>query len=60
MAFKFIIFEESNKGPVHLQEEINDFFNERQIKNIIHINTVVEKVEGIDYKSVVICYECED
>lgn len=50
------IFEENNKGASYLENEMNDFFSITDIK-VLNMNVVVEKVDGIDYKSIIICYE---
>ncbi len=55
MLHSFKIFEEGNEGPVTLEKQMNDFFSKLDVE-IISVNVAVEKVEGIDYKSVVVCY----
>jgi hypothetical protein len=51
------IFTETNDGPEHLQKTINEFFKNRDLLEIISTNTVVEKVDGISYLTVVIFYD---
>lgn len=57
MLFK--IFSETNDGPSALEDKINNFFDERLEDGIefVSMNTVVEKVDGIDYLTIVICYK---
>lgn len=55
-VIKFEIFEEGNNGPLALQNKMNDFFSKKNVQ-ICNVNVVVEKVGGIDYKSVIVCYQ---
>ena len=54
------IFTEGNDGPEALQRRINDFFKTHEIIEITSTNTVVEKVDGISYLTVVIFYSYGD
>ena len=51
------IFTEGNEGPQELEDKINKFLKMLTLPAIISTNTVVEKVDGIYYLTVVILYE---
>lgn len=53
------IFKETNTGSDALESSINEFFDEVELsaKEIVKINTVVEKVDGIDYITVLVFFE---
>lgn len=52
----FKIFEEGNDIHSHLQSDMNEFFENKNV-NILHMNTVIETLNSICYKSVILCYE---
>jgi hypothetical protein len=54
---KFKVFQELNDGHEKLEVEVNKFFKDRPECTLLHMNTVVETVDKIDYKSIIICYE---
>lgn len=51
------IFQENNQGPQELEDRINDFFNDKEKLNVLSMNTCIEKVDGIGYMNIVICYD---
>ena len=55
MRYLFKIFEEGKCGPLSLENEMNDYFLETD-GEIVSVNIAVETVDGIDYKSVIVCY----
>ena len=50
------IFTENNSGPMRLESDINEFFEDMEDVMIHSTNMVVEKVDGIDYLSVIVFY----
>ena len=53
----FKIFKETNDNVSTFEDEINDFFESKDDAIFLSMNTVMEKVDGIEYMNIIVCYK---